>query len=205
MRSVENTSQLWSMNIWFAENVNLMLYGYRRVWCHRILYHSRSQKTKDIHTRFSALNITPAFQISWSTTWLAKRWARVCLLGSAHSIMGASQRSHLRCFCGKNIKAEYYFELKILEHMDAAALMRFDFIGLESRGICNPATRYIEASRAAFESEVSWVLQLLLPSLQVKMEAQTTAAYRSDRPLWRLEPTDFWSTINCILWKYDLK
>ena len=55
--------------------------------------------------------------------------------------------------CGKNIKAEYYFELKILEHMDAAALMRFDFISLESRGICNPATRYIEASRAAFESE----------------------------------------------------
>ena len=106
-----------------------------------------------IYTRFSALNITPAFQISWSTTWLAKRWARVCLLGSAHSILGASQRSHLRCFCGKNIKAEYYFELKILEHMDAAALMRFDFIGLESRGICNPATRYIEASRAAFESE----------------------------------------------------
>ena len=30
--------------------------------------------------------------------------------------------------------------------MDAAALMRFNFIGLESRGICNPAMRYIEAS-----------------------------------------------------------
>ena len=48
--------------------------------------------------------------------------------------------------CGKKLKAEYQFFFIFSEQMDAAALMRFNFIGLESRGICNPAMRYIEAS-----------------------------------------------------------
>jgi len=48
--------------------------------------------------------------------------------------------------CGKITKTEYCFQLKVTEQVDTAALMRFNFIGLESRGIRNPATKYIEAS-----------------------------------------------------------
>ena len=48
--------------------------------------------------------------------------------------------------CGKITKTGYCFQLKVSEQVDTAALMIFNFIGLESRGIRNPATKYIEAS-----------------------------------------------------------